>query len=91
MKRFRLSTLLLWVIIAAMGAAWLVEHRKMKRYEVVYLREQQKEIQAARKVALMEPVFRAFFENFAVEQRRKSAKGDDAGKASVSTNANKGT
>ena len=73
MKRFRLSTLMLLIVIAALCTAWGVEHRKMKQYEVVYLREQQKEIQAAKQAALMEPVFRALVEGMVAERKREAA------------------
>ena len=72
MKRIRLSTLMLLIVIAALCTAWIVEHRKMRIYEVVYLREQQKEIQAAKQATLMEPVFRALVEGMVAERKREA-------------------
>lgn len=38
MKRFRLSTLLLLVIIVALGMGLMIEHRRADRHETAYLR-----------------------------------------------------
>ena len=45
MKRFRLSTLILVVAIAALSIAFVVEHRRADRFEAAYLREIRAEAQ----------------------------------------------
>lgn len=71
------------VVIAALCSAWVSEHRKMKRYEVVYLREEQKQIMAAKQSGETKLRFDALMNNLAIEQRKKATSGVQSEEKSI--------